>query len=83
VHYTRIRLQRRLEKSVRILSPLEEFFPKLAGLRRLPSVRHFVSFEAPEEPLEAIREAREASSEQDGGVTLIRSSACRRRHRSA
>lgn len=42
---------------------LGEFFPKLVGLRRLPGVGHFVPFEAPEEALEAIREAREASSE--------------------
>lgn len=42
---------------------LGEFFPNLVSLRRLPGVGHFVPFEAPEEVLEAIREARNSSSE--------------------
>jgi len=41
---------------------LGEFFPNLVSLRRLAGVGHFVPFEAPEEALEAIREAREVPS---------------------
>ncbi len=42
---------------------LPEFFPNMTSLRRLPGVGHFVPFEAPEDALQAIREAQEATSE--------------------
>ena len=42
---------------------LGKFFSNLVSLRRLPGVGHFVPSEAPEEALQAVREAREASFE--------------------
>ena len=41
---------------------LDEFFPNLVSLRRLPGVGHFVPFEAPEEMLKAIRDAQNETS---------------------
>ena len=41
---------------------LDEFFPNLVSLRRLPGVGHFVPFEAPEEMLKAILDAQKETS---------------------